>query len=241
MSRDYNEYWSSLTPSHHDHPGNRFRYRLIAQELASAGIRPRRVLDCGCGDCALLSVVARTIPCGELHGMDVASNVPIEGAGVPIQFRQQDLGTPVPADLRARFNLVLCSEVIEHVDDDDMVLRNLADVATPGGLVILTTQSGTIYKTEQFLGHLRHYRLAELCARTEAAGLRIEKSYLAGWPWLNSQKIAAHCFQGTVQKNIVQAQTLSARMRALFVLLYHLYSVSSRQHGPQIVIVARKP
>lgn len=241
MSRDYNDYWSSLTASHHDHPGNRFRYRLIAGELASAGIRPGRVLDCGCGDGSLLAVVARTIPCGELHGMDVAANVPINRAGVAIQFRQQDLGTPVAPELHSRFDLVLCSEVIEHVADDSTVLRNLAAVAAPGGTVILTTQSGPMYKTEQFLGHLRHYRIDDLCARTQKAGLHIEKSYLAGWPWLNSQKIAAHCFQGSVQKNIVQAQTLSPRMRALFVLLYHLYGLSSRHHGPQIVIVARKP
>jgi hypothetical protein len=38
MSRDYNKYWSSLTASHNDHPGNRFRYHLIAQELSRMGV-----------------------------------------------------------------------------------------------------------------------------------------------------------------------------------------------------------
>jgi 2-polyprenyl-3-methyl-5-hydroxy-6-metoxy-1,4-benzoquinol methylase len=241
MTRDYSEYWSSLTVSHHNHPGNRFRYRLIARELASAAIPRQRVLDCGCGDGSLLSVVARTIACDQLHGMDVAANVPIQRAGVPIHFNQQDLGTPVPPEMHGRFDLVLCSEVIEHVADDRMVLRNLRDVTAPGGTLLLTTQSGTIYNTERFLGHLRHYRLADLCARMEEAGLKIDKAYLAGWPWLPLQKIAAHYFQGSVQKNIVQAKTLSPSVRALFFFLQHLYGMSSLRRGPQIVIVASKP
>jgi len=241
MTRNYDEYWSSLTASHHNHPGNRFRYQLIARELRAAGIQPCRVLDCGCGDGSLLSVVARTVPCQELHGVDIAANVPIERAGVPIDFHQQDLGRPIPPEMHGRYDLVLCSEVIEHIAHDEVVLRNISNAAAPGGLIVLTTQSGNIYKTEQFLGHLRHYRIEDLCARAREAGLEIDKSYLAGWPWLNGQKTAAHYFQASVQKNVVQAQKLSRSVRALFFVLRHVYSVSSRRRGPQIVIVARKP
>jgi 2-polyprenyl-3-methyl-5-hydroxy-6-metoxy-1,4-benzoquinol methylase len=240
MSRDYNEYWSSLTASHNDHPGNRFRYSLIVEELLSMGLHPDRVLDCGCGDGSLLSAIARRFPLSELHGMDIAGNVPIERAGLPIQFRQQDLGMPVPEALHSQFDLVLCSEVIEHVLDDDTVIRNLNALTAPGGTVVMTTQSGKIYKTEQFLGHLRHYRITELCARMEASGLAVTKAYVTGWPWLNLQKISAHYFQGAVQKNIVQAKVLSGKVRALFAVLVHLYGFSSRRSGPQIVIVAAK-
>jgi 2-polyprenyl-3-methyl-5-hydroxy-6-metoxy-1,4-benzoquinol methylase len=204
-------------------------------------VRPRRVLDCGCGDGSLLSEVAARVPCGELHGTDIADNVPIQSAGIPIRFQRQDLGQPVPEGMHGLYDLVLCSEVIEHVANDEAVLRNLHDVAAPGATVVLTTQSGNIYKTEQFLGHIRHYCLSDLCARVEQTGLTVEKSYLAGWPWLNAQKIAAHYFQRTVQKNIVQASQLSFKIRALFAILVRLYSLSSRHIGPQIVIVAGKP
>jgi 2-polyprenyl-3-methyl-5-hydroxy-6-metoxy-1,4-benzoquinol methylase len=241
MSRDYNDYWSSLQTSHNSHPGNRFRYELIVEELRAASVQPARVLDCGCGDGSLLSVVAARIPCGELFGTDVADNVPVHRAGVPIRFQCQDLGQPVPESMHGLYDVVLCSEVIEHVPNDEMVLLNLKDLAAPGGIVVLTTQSGNIYKTEQFLGHLRHYRLGDLCTRVEQTGLRVEKSYLAGWPWLNAQKIAAHYLQRTVQKNIVQAQRLSVGVRAIFAILMQLCKLSSRRSGPQIVIVARKP
>jgi 2-polyprenyl-3-methyl-5-hydroxy-6-metoxy-1,4-benzoquinol methylase len=240
LTRDYNDYWSSLHASHNDHPGNRFRYSLIVDELVAIGVRPHFVLDCGCGDGSLLSAVAASIPCGELHGTDIADNVPIERAGISIRFRCLDLGQPVSKDMHGLYNLVLCSEVIEHVPNDDLVLRNLHDVAAPGATIVLTTQSGNIYKTEQFLGHIRHYCLSDLCARVEQTGLTVQKSYLAGWPWLNAQKIAAHCFQRAVQKNIVQASQLSFKVKVLFAVLMRLYRLSSRTAGPQIVIVARK-
>jgi 2-polyprenyl-3-methyl-5-hydroxy-6-metoxy-1,4-benzoquinol methylase len=241
VSRNYNDYWSSLTISHSNHPGNRFRYNLIVDELSTAGLRPNAVLDCGCGDGSLLSVIARRIPYGELHGIDIADNVPLDLVGLPIQFRAEDLGRPIPEEMHEAYDLVLCSEVIEHVENDGMVLRNLTDLAAPGGIVVLTTQTGKIYKTEEFLGHIRHYIPHDLCARMEQTGLNVRKCYVAGWPWLNAQKIAAHYLQGTVQKNIVQANKLSFAVRALFFVLFRLYALSSRRRGPQIVILATKP
>ncbi|MBV8550487.1 MAG: class I SAM-dependent methyltransferase [Acidobacteriaceae bacterium] len=240
MNRDYNDYWSNLTASHDHHPGNRFRYKLIADELSAAELRPETVLDCGCGDGSLLSVVARQIPSAELHGIDIADNVPISRTGLSIQFRAQDLGQPVPEEMHGVYDLVLCSEVIEHVERDQALLHNLADVTAQGGTVVLTTQAGKMYRTEQFLGHIRHYNPRDLCLRLEHAGLKVRKCYLAGWPWLNAQKIAAHYLQGMVQKNIVQAQTLSLRVRILFALLGAIYPLSSRRRGPQIVILATK-
>ena len=204
-------------------------------------LHPPSVLDCGCGDGSLLSLVARHIPCGQLHGMDIADNVPLHQAALRIQFRQQDLGRPVPQDIHGAYDLVLCSEVIEHVENDDNVLRNLADLTAPGGNVVLTTQTGRIYRTEEFLGHIRHYNPRDLCARIENAGLNIQRCYVAGWPWLNAQKIAAHLMQDSVQKNIVQAKSLSFPVRILFSVLAYLYRLSSRRRGPQIVILAQKP
>jgi SAM-dependent methyltransferase len=241
MERDYHDYWASLTVSHGSHPGNRFRYELIAEELQRLALKSPKIIDCGCGDGSLLTVISNRLKCGEMHGMDVADNVPLHRIGIPVQFQQQDLGKPVPPELHGQYDLVLCSEVIEHVANDDMVVENLANLVKPGGWIVLSTQSGNIYKTEQFLGHIRHYKREELSSRLARHGVTIQKSYLCGWPWLNLQKIAAHTFQGTVQKNIVQAETLSMPVRLVFFVLYHLYGVSSRARGPQIMILARKP
>lgn len=240
MSRDYSDYWSTLKGSHGSHPGNLFRYELIAGELRRSHLQPAKVIDCGCGDGSLLSVVSASIPCGQLYGFDIAASVPA-GLREAIHFQQQDLGNPVPESMRGQFDLVLCSEVIEHVLDDNTVLANLFALARPGGSVVLTTQTGTIYKTEQFLGHLRHYPFQQLLQMVEETGLQVVKAFRCGWPWLNLQKIAAHVLQDTVQTKIVQAEHLGIGVRALFAVLRRLYRLSSRSHGPQLFILASKP
>ena len=240
MTRDYTAYWNDLTPSHANHPGNRFRYDLIIRELRRLGIRPHSIVDCGCGDGSLLREMTKNVPCQEAYGIDIAANVPASRPGSPFHFEEQDLGNPIRKSLHGLFDLVLCSEVIEHVQNDDDVLMNLASLAAPQGIVILTTQTGRIYKTEQYLGHIRHYALMDLIRRVEAAGLRVRCAYQCGWPWLNLQKLGAHVFQKTVQKQIVQATELSLTVRLLFAMLVHLYRFSSRSSGPQLVIVADK-
>jgi 2-polyprenyl-3-methyl-5-hydroxy-6-metoxy-1,4-benzoquinol methylase len=240
MSRDYSDYWSTLENSHGSHPGNLFRYELIAEELSHLKIKPQRVIDCGCGDGSLLAIVSSRISCGELSGFDIANSVPL-GLRESIRFQQQDLGKPVPPSMHERFDLVLCSEVIEHVENDDAVLENLFQVTRPGGYVVLTTQTGNIYKTEQFLGHLRHYDLAVLCQRVEKTGLKVQRSFRSGWPWLNLQKIAAHIFQNTVQTQIVQADHLGIGVKTLFFALRQIYRFNSHAMGPQLFILAAKP
>ncbi len=239
MSRDYSDYWSTLKSSHGSHPGNLFRYELIAAELRRTQLQPDTVIDCGCGDGSLLSVVSNCIPCGPLYGFDIAASVPV-GLREAIHFEQHDLGTPVPASMEGKFDLVLCSEVIEHVLDDQAVLANLFALVRPGGTVVLTTQTGRIYKTEQFLGHIRHYPLEKLTQRVEATGLHIVRAFRCGWPWLNMQKIAAHLLQDTVQTRIVQAEHLGIGVRILFSVLRRLYRFSSRSRGPQLFVLARK-
>jgi SAM-dependent methyltransferase len=237
---DYAEYWNALHVSHSVHPANRFRYDLIAGELKRLKLKPGRVIDCGCGDGSLLATISKAIPCGDLHGTDIASNVPASAPGVIDLFRQQDLGTPVPPSFQNQYDLAVCSEVIEHVPDDQMVIENLSKLVVRNGWLVLTTQSGNMYKTELSLGHLRHYKLDDLCARLKNKGFHIERSYVCGWPFLNLQKIIAHTFQDTVQKKVVHATTLSLPIRTLFGILRWVYRFSLRGYGPQIVIVARK-
>jgi trans-aconitate methyltransferase len=240
VTTDYTEYWSSLRMSHAAHPANRFRYELIAAELKKLKINPQRVVDCGCGDGSLLAAVSQAISCGTLHGMDIANNVPANVPGADHLFCQHDLGSPIPEAWRAQYDLALCSEVIEHVPDDNQVIQNLSNLLVSRAWLVLTTQSGKRYKTELSLGHLRHYKIDDLCRRLSAAGFHIEKAYRCGWPFLNLQKIVAHIFQDTVQKKVVRATTLSPPVRVVFAILHWLYGFSLRGAGPQLVIVARK-
>jgi SAM-dependent methyltransferase len=236
--KNYELYWRDLKASHDAHPGNIYRYRLISQVLRELDLRPATIMDCGCGDGSLLRVIRETFPDAALSGMDVSGLALERAAGSGAQVFQGDFGQPLaPA---AQFDLVLCSEVIEHIQDDEIVLDNLAKLCRPGGWVILTTQSGRIYNTEMFLGHLRHYRIEDLAQRLEARSLRVSRAFHAGWPWLRLQKIAAHHMQASVRKHVVEAERTAPWLQFAFRALSNLYGTSSRTRGPQLVLAARR-
>lgn len=72
---------------------------------------------------------------------------------------------------------VVCLNVLEHVKDDMMGLRNIYGVLQPGGrAVILVPQGMSIYGTlDKVLGHWRRYSEDELRSKMEQTGFTVER------------------------------------------------------------------
>lgn len=80
------------------------------------------------------------------------------------------------------FDLVLCIEVIEHIDDDGAACREIARVLKPGGVVILSVPYRHWFPFyEKAMGHFRHYTRQDVEQLLEPLGLRIER-YLPNFP-----------------------------------------------------------
>lgn len=56
-----------------------------------------------------------------------------------LDFPAFDLCAPLEPELRERFDVVLCEQVLEHVEDPVSAARNLAGLTRPGGLVVVST------------------------------------------------------------------------------------------------------
>lgn len=89
---------------------------------------------------------------------------------------------------------VVCLNVLEHIERDDVALRHMFRLLQPGGHLLLFVPAGTyMYGTlDRALGHYRRYARTDLAARVAQAGFRPQRvSYLnlagiPGW-WLNSR------------------------------------------------------
>ncbi|MCH2173775.1 class I SAM-dependent methyltransferase [Myxococcota bacterium] len=239
---DYADYWEQLNASHSHHPGNRYRYWLVAHRLSKVAARFDSVLDCGCGDGSLLAVIREKFQPVRCYGFDVNStNVDMLRSRVPDgEFHCVDLGDPAARLPIPPVDLALCSEVIEHVPNDDVALENLARFVAPGGLLVLTTQAGPIRRTEQFLGHLRHYDLEDLRARIQSVGFEIVESSRSGWPLLDAQKRVAARFFQQVQDHVIKPQRPSFWVRSVFAALFHAYKLCAFGRGPQLFVLARR-
>jgi hypothetical protein len=80
--------------------------------------------------------------------------------------------TRLPA---AHFDIVTAIEVLEHVDEDERFLQNVATVLKPGGMFLMTTPNGD-FRPTPYPDHKRHYRASNLEAMLARhfANVRIE-------------------------------------------------------------------
>ena len=107
----------------------------LRAEAAAAGERYGRfrLLDVGCGPKPYYPFFAPYA--SEYVGVDVVDNPAAELRG-PVE------ALPVPD---ASFDLVLCSQVLEHCDDPPQAVRELRRVTRPGGRVLASTHGVQVY------------------------------------------------------------------------------------------------
>ena len=146
--------------------------RLLETSLPTAG-RPSRVLDVGTGTGTMLTHLARF---GEAEGVDVEEEaVRLSHRRGATAVRHYD-GERLPYD-ECIFDLVTALDVIEHVDDDEAILREMRRVTRPGGHVLVTVPAFPFLwgGQDEISHHRRRYVRQELRAKLEHAGLQVER------------------------------------------------------------------
>ena len=78
------------------------------------------------------------------------------------------------------YDAVVCVEVIEHVEEDDLFVKNISKVVSKGGWAYFTTPNGDYIKNEgpgKNPDHIRHYTKQELLMLMEKYFDRVEVRY----------------------------------------------------------------
>lgn len=179
------------------------RWRWLADHLPEVPKGSRRLLDVGCGSGAFtIGAAVRGYDALGLSWDERNQRIARERAaqcGAPgadfivCDVRRLDRAP----DLRGQFDVIVCTETIEHVLDDAKLMRDMSACLRPDGTLLLTTPNveyrpmggdeGPFRPVEDGAHVRRGYSdrdLARLCAQ---AGLRVERvGYCSG---VLSQKI----------------------------------------------------
>lgn len=156
------------------------RRDMIVRLLDRAGVpRDARILDVGCASGRLIEQLRdRGHPF--VTGVDVSSE-----AMAACRARGLEDVHQMPADALAlddaSFDVLIASDVLEHIDDDLAALKEWRRVVKPGGLVIIFVPAHMFLWSHHDVvnHHHRRYDREELAARVREAGWSLER--VSGW------------------------------------------------------------
>src|SRR5687768_15859533 len=144
---DWNTHWNAFHASAALNPAQAYRRMLIFRALDLPRAKGAvRLLEIGSGQGDLSREIKDRHPEVELVGLDLShTGVEIARTKVPDgSFFQQDLTQPlgIPTRYHGWATHAVCSEVLEHLDDPTVALRNIRTCLAPGGRLVITVPAG---------------------------------------------------------------------------------------------------
>jgi trans-aconitate methyltransferase len=190
------------------------------------------VLDVGCGQGSLLADLHNIFPRISLYGTDFSPTSIIKARQRLShgEFLVMDL---TQIALNRKFDLVVCTDVLEHIEDDITALSNLARMTN--SYVLIATIQGRMRSHEpEAWGHVRNYAYGELAQKMQQVGLRIVRSVEWGFPFFSPLYRDVNYLlggRGTGGQYGVLRKTLAQ-------LIYQVFRLNSNARGDEIIILA---
>ncbi|HET9135766.1 MAG TPA: class I SAM-dependent methyltransferase [Candidatus Kapabacteria bacterium] len=106
-------------------------------------LRGKNICEIGCGEGGVLGALAQE-GCAEVVGIDIrdsaleSSRKAFEALGLKTEFAIHNITTdPIPSQWKEHFDFVTLRDVIEHLDDTEVSLRNVMEFVKPGGWLFI--------------------------------------------------------------------------------------------------------
>jgi SAM-dependent methyltransferase len=235
----YDELWSGAWEQAASvGPGFVSRHRMLVRLLGRypcAG----RLLDVGAGQGHLLGRIAAAFPLLELHAHETA---PLalerlrQHPAIRTVFEGSLEGLPA-----SHYDGIVCSEVLEHIEEDEAAVAAMAHALSPGGRLFLTVPRRQKLWTpvDDAVGHLRRYESGQLERLCTACGLTVDCSMAVGAPLYNSY----YTLLGGRSPQASAALSKGLLARAAARILTEVFSLETHWSSPwggRGVVVARK-
>lgn len=165
----------------------------IAASLSAApALRPRSILEVGCGDGAVLARLKAVFPNAALHGVEPNAHATSLARARGLDVRQASYDA-----VAGQFDLVYSIAVIEHVVSPRHFLTALRALLKPAGRLIVIHPCQDRPSNDIFmLDHLHHFHSQHLLRLAKNVGLAVEAANLGTRMFVNfalARLVPARC------------------------------------------------
>ena len=150
------------------------RNRLLSWALGNFYPATQSLLEIGCGTGFVLQEFRSSFPRLKLAGSEILCD------GLEIALRRVPQASLFQMDARRipfeeEFDVIGAFDVLEHIEEDDVVLEQMYKATKPAGGIILTVpQHQWLWsETDKVDGHYRRYRRVDLRRKVQKAGFRV--------------------------------------------------------------------
>ena len=178
-SQFYADYFSRNKVDEHWTP--RAKERQMIDYLCRLKTEWGTVLDIGCLNSAFMYEFQKRAVIRDYYGMDLMPEEDGQALLKGGHYRRVNIDDGIP-DCGVKFEVIICSEVIEHVFSPDNVFRFARENLAPGGLLVITTPNLGVW-----------YNRLLLLAGYQPTGTEVSDQYNdLGKIWTDSQHVGGH-------------------------------------------------
>ena len=152
----------------------RARNKLLTWALRKYFPQAQRYLEIGVGNGIVLSSLKQSFPNLELHGSELLlAGLAHARARLPEVALFQMNAKTIP--FHEHFDVIGAYDVIEHIEEDELVLREIHDALKPkAGVIVTVPQHPWLWSiSDEISFHRRRYRTKELKEKMQKAGFQV--------------------------------------------------------------------
>lgn len=152
----------------------RARNQLIIWAMQRHFPNMQRYLEIGCGTGFVLAGVSQAYPQAQITGSEIFST------GLPYALKRVPEAELLQMDARHlpyenEFDLIGAFDVLEHIEEDEVVLSEMKRaLRSTGGIILTVPQHPHLWsQQDEYACHVRRYKMGELRHKVKQAGFRV--------------------------------------------------------------------
>jgi len=199
------------------------------------------ILDAGCGMGLNILDLRKHFPTKEITGGELTEGIlelakKYTGTDSNTSYIKLDLSSD-HLNTTNKYDLVLCNQVLEHIENDDMAIKNLTELTNK--YILITVPAGSYNKTSILVGHYRHYSEYGLSSILRRNNLEILYIRSWGFPFHSVYKFALNLLSQKSQKEIGMGKYGLCK-RFISKILYIIFFLNVINLGENIIVLCRK-